>query len=56
MTMVKNLDTGELIPLSAAEERIPRGWSNPLAEHLKQRTSELEGRYMSWEGGVHDIM
>ena len=37
--MVKNLDTGEMIPLSAAEERIPRGhgWS-PLSEHLMRRT------------------
>ena len=37
--MVKNLDTGEVIPLSAAEERIPQGhgWS-PLSEHLMLRT------------------
>ena len=41
-TMVTNLDTGEVIPLSAAEERIPQGhvWS-PLSEHLRRRTREL---------------
>lgn len=40
-TMVTNLDTGEVIPLSAAEERIPQGhgWS-PLSEHLLRRTNE----------------
>lgn len=40
--MVKNLDTGEVIPLSAAEERIPQGhgWS-PLSEHLIRRTKEM---------------
>lgn len=41
-TMVTNLDTGEVIPLSAAEERIPQGhgWS-PLSEHLIRRAKEL---------------
>ena len=41
-TMVKNLDTGEYIPLSAAEEKIPQGhgWS-PLSEHLLRRTKEI---------------
>ena len=41
-TMVTNLDTGEVIPLSAAEERIPQGhaWS-PLSEHLLRRTKEM---------------
>lgn len=40
--MVTNLDTGEVIPLSAAEERIPKGhgWS-PLSEHLLRRTKEM---------------
>ena len=40
--MVTNLDTGEVIPLSAAEEKIPQGhgWS-PLSEHLLQRTKEI---------------
>jgi hypothetical protein len=41
-TMIKNLDTGEVMPLSAAEERIPRGhgWS-PLSEHLLRRTNQI---------------
>jgi hypothetical protein len=40
--MVTNLDTGEVIPLSAAEEKIPQGhgWS-PLSEHLLRRTKEI---------------
>ncbi|XP_064394517.1 WD repeat-containing protein 44-like isoform X2 [Halichondria panicea] len=38
---IKNLDTGEVMPLSAAEDRIPRGnqW-NPLSEHLIRRSNE----------------
>ena len=49
-TMVTNLDTGEVIPLSAAEEKIPQGhgWS-PLSEHLIQRTAEA---LVNGAGGV----
>ena len=35
--MVKNLDTGEQFPLSAAEERIPRG-INPIYSHCQERS------------------
>lgn len=43
-TMIKNLDTGEVMPLSVADERIPRGLGvSPLAEHLMRRTNELAG-------------
>ncbi|EDO29055.1 predicted protein [Nematostella vectensis] len=37
--LVKNLDTGESIPLSLAEERLPKG-TNPLALHIMRLTSE----------------
>ena len=49
-TMVKNLDTGEVIPLSAAEERIPQGhgWS-PLSEHLIRRTKEMAEALVSYK-------
>lgn len=37
--MVLNLDTGEAIPLSLAEDRLPRG-INPLSLHIMRLTSE----------------
>ncbi|KAM9249284.1 LOW QUALITY PROTEIN: WD repeat-containing protein 44-like [Dugong dugon] len=37
--MIKNLDTGEEIPLSLAEEKLPTG-INPLALHIMRRTKE----------------
>lgn len=37
--MVLNLDTGEKIPLSLAEDRLPRGL-NPLSLHIMRLTSE----------------
>ncbi|XP_065182884.1 WD repeat-containing protein 44-like [Sycon ciliatum] len=41
-TLVKNLDTGESIPLSEAEKCIPNG-VNPLALHIMRLTSEFVG-------------
>ncbi|KAK3724341.1 hypothetical protein QZH41_010850 [Actinostola sp. cb2023] len=38
--IVKNLDTGESIPLSLAEDRLPKG-TNPLALHIMRLTSEF---------------
>ncbi|VDP02128.1 unnamed protein product [Soboliphyme baturini] len=38
--MVKNLDTGEQIPLSLAEEKIPRG-INPLCLHIMRLTNDF---------------
>ncbi|XP_031562157.1 WD repeat-containing protein 44-like, partial [Actinia tenebrosa] len=38
--IVKNLDTGERIPLSLAEDRLPKG-TNPLALHIMRLTSEF---------------
>ncbi|EDO34060.1 predicted protein, partial [Nematostella vectensis] len=54
--LVKNLDTGESIPLSLAEERLPKG-TNPLALHIMRLTSEyhrcvLSYEYKSGEGWV----
>lgn len=43
--IVKNLDTGESIPLSLAEDRLPKG-TNPLALHIMRLTSEYS-RYSS---------
>ncbi|RMC20479.1 hypothetical protein DUI87_01329 [Hirundo rustica rustica] len=37
--MIKNLDTGEEIPLSLAEEKLPAG-INPLTLHIMRRTKE----------------
>ncbi|XP_038271975.1 WD repeat-containing protein 44 isoform X2 [Dermochelys coriacea] len=37
--MIKNLDTGEEIPLSLAEEKLPPG-INPLTLHIMRRTKE----------------
>nr|KAF6493223.1 WD repeat domain 44 [Molossus molossus] len=37
--MIKNLDTGEEIPLSLAEEKLPTG-INPLTLHIMRRTKE----------------
>lgn len=42
--MITNLDTGEAFPLSAAEEKIPRGWGwSPLSEHLIRRMELASG-------------
>uniref|UniRef100_A0A8B9QCJ3 WD repeat-containing protein 44 n=1 Tax=Apteryx owenii TaxID=8824 RepID=A0A8B9QCJ3_APTOW len=40
--MIKNLDTGEEIPLSLAEEKLPTG-INPLTLHIMRRTKEYVG-------------
>ncbi|XP_078472843.1 WD repeat-containing protein 44 isoform X2 [Lampetra planeri] len=40
MVIVKNLDTGEEIPLNQAEEKLPKG-HNPLALHIMRRTKEF---------------
>jgi len=40
LVMVKNLDTGEEIPLSQAEDKLPCG-INPLSLHIMQRTQEF---------------
>lgn len=37
--MVKNLDTGEAVPLSIAEEKLPK-CTNPLALQIMRLTSE----------------
>ena len=37
--MVKNLDTGEAVPLSVAEEKLPK-CTNPLALQIMRLTSE----------------
>lgn len=37
--MIKNLDTGEEIPLIQAEEKLPTG-INPLTLHIMRRTKE----------------
>lgn len=37
--MIKNLDTGEEIPLNQAEEKLPAG-INPLTLHIMRRTKE----------------
>ncbi|XP_042336151.1 WD repeat-containing protein 44 isoform X2 [Sceloporus undulatus] len=47
--MIKNLDTGEEIPLSLAEEKLPTG-INPLTLHIMRRTKE----YVSNEGAQSD--
>ncbi|KAM9729331.1 WD repeat-containing protein 44 isoform 1-T1 [Menidia menidia] len=39
MVMIKNLDTGEEIPLIQAEEKLPAG-INPLTLHIMRRTKE----------------
>ena len=36
---VLNLDTGETVPLSSAEEKIPK-CINPLSLHIMRRTKE----------------
>lgn len=38
--MVKNLDTGEAVPLSVAEEKLPK-CTNPLALQIMRLTSEF---------------
>lgn len=45
--MIKNLDTGEEIPLSLAEEKLPTG-INPLTLHIMRRTKEYV-RYEWWQ-------
>ncbi|XP_066496173.1 WD repeat-containing protein 44 [Tiliqua scincoides] len=47
--MIKNLDTGEEIPLSLAEEKLPTG-INPLTLHIMRRTKE----YVSNDGAQSD--
>lgn len=43
--MIKNLDTGEEIPLIQAEEKLPAG-INPLTLHIMRRTKE----YITYAG------
>uniref|UniRef100_A0A8C3YAN3 WD repeat-containing protein 44 n=1 Tax=Catharus ustulatus TaxID=91951 RepID=A0A8C3YAN3_CATUS len=47
--MIKNLDTGEEIPLSLAEEKLPTG-INPLTLHIMRRTKE----YVRYESQDND--
>ncbi|XP_004685792.1 PREDICTED: WD repeat-containing protein 44 [Condylura cristata] len=47
--MIKNLDTGEEIPLSLAEEKLPTG-INPLTLHIMRRTKE----YVSTDAAQSD--
>ena len=42
LTMVKNLDTGEVVSLKVAQEQITQG-INPLTLHLMRLTSEFVG-------------
>ena len=42
--MVKNLDTGEAVPLSVAEEKLPK-CTNPLALQIMRLTSEFHRYY-----------
>ncbi|XP_076454073.1 WD repeat-containing protein 44-like isoform X2 [Babylonia areolata] len=46
---VRNLDTGEMLPLSAAEERLPK-CVNPLSLHIMRRTKEY-----SSDSNLHDL-
>ncbi|KAL8567204.1 hypothetical protein ACOMHN_046614 [Nucella lapillus] len=46
---VRNLDTGEMLPLSAAEDRLPK-CVNPLSLHLMRRTKEY-----SSDSNLHDL-
>lgn len=39
MVTVRNLDTGEMMPLSVAEDRLPQ-CVNPLSLHIMRRTKE----------------
>jgi WD40 repeat protein len=50
---VKNLDTGESIPLSLAEQKIPKGWNNPVDSYCQQTSSGLNE---SWEKGLSEEM
>ena len=43
--MIRNLDTGEAMPLSCAEEFIPKG-TDPISLHLKTINSEYT-RYIA---------
>ena len=43
-----NLDTGESVPLSSAEEKIPR-CVNPLSLHIMRRTKEYR-RFVDVKG------
>lgn len=46
--MIKNLDTGEEIPLNQAEEKLPAG-INPLTLHIMRRTKEyITYEYYIW--------
>eukprot|EP00118_Oscarella_pearsei_P010552 m.65468 g.65468 ORF g.65468 m.65468 type:complete len:244 (+) comp35319_c0_seq15:764-1495(+) len=50
---VKNLDTGETMSLSVAEERIPKG-ANPLSLHIMRLTSEYVSMQNLAETGGSD--
>lgn len=52
--MIKNLDTGEEIPLSLAEEKLPTG-INPLTLHIMRRTKEYV-RYESQELSAYKML
>ena len=47
LTMVKNLDTGEVVSLKVAEEQITKG-INPLTLQLMHRTSEFVRYVTVW--------
>ncbi|XP_078311174.1 WD repeat-containing protein 44-like isoform X3 [Crassostrea virginica] len=51
--LVLNLDTGEQVPLSTAEEKIPK-CINPLTLHIMKITNEVDGEGKeSLEAGAH---
>ena len=43
--MIKNLETGEVIPLSQAEQIIPKG-TDPVSFHILKMTSQISHRYL----------
>jgi hypothetical protein len=40
--MIKNLDTGEMVPLKEAEQKLPK-CVDPLVLHIMERTHEYPG-------------
>eukprot|EP01137_Pigoraptor_chileana_P010776 Opistho-2@4098 len=51
--MIKNLDTGEYIPLSEAEKRLPKGL-DPLALCIFRRTVDIDGEMDEGDGEDED--
>ena len=53
--MVVNLDTGEEVPLSVAEDKIPKGM-NPLSLHIMRLTKEYRDHAGDTESIDGDMM